>query len=179
MRQKKTHHLHDDTQVFEIRGYLVMLASEVAKIFDVETRLINQNIKKNNKNNPPLFPEKYAFQLTSRETSLLRSSGMISKLSRGGSRAAPWVVTRKGAIRLATIMKSPKAIKAADLFVDIFDEVIESLLKGNKQFSLSSHSRLFPDKISIMQFTNIREKIAKSVDETFLILLLTKKGIEH
>jgi hypothetical protein len=48
---------------FEIRGYLVTLASEVARIFDVETRLINQNIKENNKNNPPLFPEKYAFQL--------------------------------------------------------------------------------------------------------------------
>ncbi|MCK5817287.1 MAG: ORF6N domain-containing protein [Candidatus Marinimicrobia bacterium] len=88
--------------IFELRGYLVMLASDVAKIFDVETRLLNQNIKANNKNDPPLFPEKYAFQLTDEETECLRSSGMISKLTRGGSRATPWVVTRKGAIRLAT-----------------------------------------------------------------------------
>jgi ORF6N domain len=151
--------------VFDVRGHLVMLASEVAKIFEVETRLINQNIKANNKNNPPLFPEKYAFQLTKEETDVLRSSGMISKLTRGGSRAAPWVVTRKGAIRLATIMKSPKAVKAADIFVDIFDEVISSLHQGNTQISVANSSRLLPDESSMKQFKNIREKIAHSVDE--------------
>ena len=58
---------------------------------------------------------------------------MMSKLTRGGSRANPWVVTRKGAIRLATIMKTPKAIKTADIFVDIFDDVLENLQQGKKQ----------------------------------------------
>ncbi len=52
----------------------------------------------------------------------LRSPGVISKLGRGGIRALPWVVTRKGAIPLATIMKVPTAIEAADVFVDVFDE---------------------------------------------------------
>lgn len=151
--------------IFELRGYLVMLSSDVAKIFDVETRLINQNIKSNNRNNPPLFPEKYAFQLTEEETESLRSSGMMSKLSRGGSRATPWVVTRKGAIRLATIIKSPKAIMAADVFVDIFDEVISGLQNGDKQISVSNPSRLLPDETYNKQVNSIRKKIAMSVDD--------------
>ena len=151
--------------IFELRGYLVMLSSDVAKIFDVETRLINQNIKSNNRNNPPLFPEKYAFQLTEEETENLRSLGMISSFTHGGNRVPPWVVTRKGAIRLATIMKSPKAIKAADVFVDIFDEVISGLQNGDKQISVSNPSRLLVDESYKKQINSIRGKIAQSVDD--------------
>lgn len=151
--------------IFELRGYLVMLSSDVAKIFDVETRLINQNIKSNNRNNPPLFPEKYAFQLTEEETENLRSLGMISSFTHGGNRVPPWVVTRKGAIRLATIMKSPKAIKAADVFVDIFDEVISGLQNGDKQISVLNPSRLLVDESYKKQINSIRGKIAQSVDD--------------
>lgn len=157
--------------IFELRGYLVMLSSDVAKIFDVETRLPNPNIKSNNKYHPPLFPEKYAFQLTKEETESLRSSGMMSKLSRG----TPWVVTRKGAIRLATIIKSPKAIMAADIFVDIFDEVISGLYNGNEQISVSNPSRLLADESYKKQINSIRGKIAQSVDD-LLNTVIDKKG---
>jgi len=59
------------------------------------------------------FPEKYAFQVNKKELGQLRSLGVIPKPGRGGSRAMPWVVTRKGAIRLAAIVKVPTAIKGA------------------------------------------------------------------
>ena len=70
-----------EQSAFELWGYLVLFSSDVAQILGVETRQINQNIKQNNKNNPPLFPEKFAFQLTDEETERLRSLGMISKLT--------------------------------------------------------------------------------------------------
>jgi hypothetical protein len=162
-------------RVFKIRGYLVMFVSDVAKVFEVETRQITQNIKLNNKNDPPLFPEKYAFQLTKEETENLKSFQMISSFAHGGNRANPWVLTRKGAIRLATIMKSPKAIMAADVFVDIFDEVISSIHQGNQQITLSKPSRLLSDESSANQFKSIREKITHSVDE----LLNTVINIEE
>ncbi|MFA6619056.1 MAG: ORF6N domain-containing protein [Candidatus Neomarinimicrobiota bacterium] len=149
--------------IFELRGYLVMLSSDVAKIFDVETRLLNQNIKSNNKHHLPLFPEKYAFQLTEEETENLRSLGMMSSFKHGGNRVPPWLVTRKGAIRLATILKSPKAMLAADIFVDIFDEVISGLQKGNKHISVSNPSRLLPDEAYEKQINSIRKKIAMSL----------------
>ncbi|XOV66426.1 MAG: ORF6N domain-containing protein [Fluviicola sp.] len=154
-----------NSKVFKLRGHLVMLASEVAKIFEVETRLVNQNIKEKNKNDPPLFPEKYAFQLTDDETTSLRSSGMIPKLTRGGSRANPWVITRKGTIRLATVMKSAKAVEAADAFIDIFDEVISGLLEGQEQVQISNPSRILPDDSHNKEMHGIRERIRRSVND--------------
>ncbi|GEM_PF-2005337 len=105
-------HLKDSnpSNIFELRGYPVMLAAKVADVFEVETRQIVQNIKKNNRKDPPLFPERYAFQITGQEQECLRSLGVIPKPGRGGSRALPWVVTQKGAIRLATIMDGPNAV---------------------------------------------------------------------
>ncbi len=112
-----------------------MLAADVAEIFNVETREIVQNIKRNNEGFRPIFPERYAFQINKQELAHLRSLGVISKPGRGGARALPWVVTRKGAIRLATIMKVPTAMDAADVFVDVFDEVLGQVFQGEKNDS--------------------------------------------
>ena len=151
--------------VFGLRGYHVMLAAKVAKVFEVETRQIVQNIKKNNKKDPPLFPERYAFEITKQEQEHLKSLGVIPKPERGGSRALPWVVTRKGAIRLATIMDVPKAVEAADIFVDVFDEVLLQLHQGQNAIEISNPSRLAPDAEDVEQIRKLRRKIAKSVND--------------
>jgi hypothetical protein len=151
--------------VFGLRGYHVMLAKKVAEVFEVETRQIVQNIKKNNKKDPPLFPERYAFEITKQEQEHLRSLGVIPKPGRGGSRALPWVVTRKGAIRLATIMDVPKAVEAADVFVDVFDEVLVQLYSGRNAIEISNPSRLTPDAEDVKQIHKLRRKIAKSVND--------------
>jgi hypothetical protein len=151
--------------VFRLRGYHVMLATKVAEVFEVETRQIVQNIKKNNKKDPPLFPERYAFEITKQEQEHLRSLGVIPKPGRGGSRALPWVVTRKGAIRLATIMDVPKAVEAADVFVDVFDEVLVQLYSGRNAIEISNPSRLTPDAEDVKQIHKLRRKIAKSVND--------------
>lgn len=125
---------------FELRGQPVLTAADVAMIFGVETREVVQNIK----SNPDIFPERYAFELTQDETEHLRSAGLIPKSGRGGSRKAPWVVTRKGAFRLATIMRGPRAIQATDLIIDIFDEVVSQIQSGRNPISLSNPSRITP-----------------------------------
>ena len=78
MEQKPSSH------VFELRGYFVMLAARVAEVFGVETREVVQNITRNNDNPRPLFPERYAFQVTKEESERLKSLGVISKPGRGG-----------------------------------------------------------------------------------------------
>lgn len=165
MGHKNIQNQLDTPQVFEVRGYLVMLASVVAEAFEVETRLIVQNIKNNNKNDPPLFPERYAFQLKRSEVEVLRSLGMISIPGRGGSRELPWVVTRKGAIRLATIMKSVKAIEAADTFVDVFDEVLVQLYTNPGRIEISNPSRIAPTDDDITEVKKLRNKIVRSVND--------------
>jgi hypothetical protein len=152
-------------RVFELRGYLVMLASNVAEIFYVETRKIVQNIKRNNEGIRLLFPERYAFQINNQELAYLRSLGVISKPGRGGTRVLPWVVTRKGAIRLATIMKVPTAMDAADVFVDVFDEVLAQVLQGNNMIQVSNPSRIVPDEEQLLHARKLRTKISKAIDD--------------
>lgn len=152
-------------QVLELRGYLVMLAADVAKIFDVETRIIVQNIKRNNVGIRPLFPERYAFQISIAELDNLKSLGVISKPGRGGTRALPWVVTRKGAIRLATIMKVPTAMKAADIFVDVFDEVLTQVFQGKDKVQISNPSLIVPSDEQLNHSRKLRSKISKAIDD--------------
>jgi hypothetical protein len=152
------------TNVFELRDYLVMLAADVAEIFNVETREIVQNIKRNNEGIRPLFPERYAFQISKLELTHLRSLEVISKPGRGGTRALPWVVTRKGAIRLATIMKVPTAIDAADVFVDVFDEVLSQVFQGEKMIQVSNPSRISPNEEQLNQARKVRSKIASAIE---------------
>ena len=152
-----------DTSVFELRGYLVMLAADVAEIFNVETREIVQNIKRNNEGIRPLFPERYAFQINKQELAHLKSLEVISKPGRGGNRALPSVVTRKGAIRLATIMKVPTAMDAADVFVDVFDEVLGQVFQGEKMIKVSNPSRISPDEEQLNQAREVRSKIASAI----------------
>jgi len=152
-------------KVFELRGYMVMQAADVAKIFNVETRIIVQNIKRNNAGIRPLFPERYAFSLSIQELDHLRSLGVISKPGRGGARALPWVVTRKGAIRLATIMKVPTALEAADIFVDVFDEVLTQVLQGKQMIQVSNSSVIAPSEEQLIHSRKLRSKISKAIED--------------
>ncbi len=129
---------------FHLRGHAVMLAADVALVFGVETRAVVQNVKAN----PDLFPERYAFELDPGEVDLLRSAGLIPKPGRGGSRARPWVLTRKGALRLATLMKSERAVRATDVLIDVFDEVLEQVRAGASQVTIAEPARLAPARRS-------------------------------
>ncbi|NJD22833.1 MAG: hypothetical protein FIA82_09230 [Melioribacter sp.] len=163
-------------RIYELRSYFVMFASDVANVFNVDTREIVQNIKRNNEGPRPLFPERYAFQINKLELHNLRSLGVISKPRRGGSRALPWVVTRKGAIRLATIMKVPSAMDAADVFVDVFDEVLSQVFEGKKMLQISNPSRIVPDEDYQKQAQKMRTKIAKAIDNLLNTVINPKQN---
>jgi hypothetical protein len=163
-------------QVFELRGYLVMLAADVAGIFKVDTRIIVQNIKRNNIGIRPLFPEHYAFQIHTQELDHLRSPGVISKPGRGGTRALPWVITRKGAIRLATIMKVPTALEAADVFIDVFDEVLVQVFQGKDIIRVSNPSCIAPSEEQLSHARKLRSKISKAIDDLLNTVVNTDRN---
>jgi phage regulator Rha-like protein len=161
----------DRPRVFELRGVHVMLASDVAEVFGVETRQIVQNIK----NNIEKFSERYAFEITEDEQAGLRSLGVIPKPGRGGSRALPWVVTQKGTMRLATIMDAPKAIEATDIFIDVFTEVLTQVYQGKSEIEVSNPSRIAPDEETIRQVQSVRKQIAKAVTNLLNTVVDTKR----
>jgi len=144
---------------FTLRGEAVMLAPEVALIFEVATREVVQNIK----SNPDIFPERYAFELTSVEVEGLRSAGLIPKPGRGGSRALPWAVTRKGTLRLATIMKSKRAIEATDIFIDIFDEILRQMQAGQGQLTIANPSRLIETDADRTLIEKLKGQLSEAV----------------
>lgn len=151
--------LAQSANAFTLRGEAVMLAPEVALIFQVETRKIIQNITRN----PDIFPDRYAFELTPEEVESLRSAGVISKPGRGGSRALPWAITRKGTLRLATIMKTPRAIQATDIFIDVFDDVLRQVQAGQAEIIISDPAKLVESDADRSMVADLRRHLSDAV----------------
>ena len=91
--------------IYEIRGRQVMLDSDLAKLYQVETKVFMQSVKRNIKR----FPESFMFQLDNEEYLSLRSQIVTS--NRGGRRYNPYVFTEQGVSMLASILHSNFAIE--------------------------------------------------------------------
>ena len=106
-----------EKMIYEIRGVQVMLSSDVAKLYQVETRRINEIIKRNIKR----FPDTFCFQLTEVEFYNLRSQFAISSESNhGGVRYLPYVLTEQGIMMLSGLLKSDIAVKVNVQIIDAF-----------------------------------------------------------
>ena len=101
-----------------IRGNPVIADADVAELFDVETRRINEAVK----NNPNKFPKHYMFELTKSELRTLRSKISTTKVSLK-SRSATKVFTERGLYMLATILKSEKATDVTFAIIETFAKV--------------------------------------------------------
>ena len=95
------------SMIHEIRGYKVMLDSDLAQLYEVPTHRLNEAVKRNAKR----FPSDFMFQLTDDEWKSLISQFAISKNSRGGRRFAPHVFTEHGVSMLSTVLNSERAIE--------------------------------------------------------------------
>ena len=93
-------------RIFEIRSCKVMLDFHLAEMYQVETRVLNQAVKRNIKR----FPEDFMFQLTGKEFSNLMSQIVTS--SWGGTRKLPYVFTEQGVAMLSGLLNSDVAIVA-------------------------------------------------------------------
>jgi hypothetical protein len=101
--------------IIKIRDKQVILDSDLANIFKVETRVLIQTFKRNVKR----FPSEFAFQLVDKEYSNLRSQIVISSLH-GGRRYQPYVFTEHGVVMMANLLNSQIAIEASILIVKAF-----------------------------------------------------------
>ncbi len=91
-------------RILVIRGQRVMLDADLAELYEVETRVLNQAVKRN----PGRFPADFVFQLTPEEFDNLKSQTVMS--SWGGRRTPPYVFTEHGAIMAAKNKKSPDRV---------------------------------------------------------------------
>jgi len=114
--------------ILNLRGQRVMLDSDLARIYGITTRRLNQQVKRN----LGRFPVDFAFQLTREEFAELISHSAISKPSRGGRTKLPWVFTEHGAIMLASVLNSPIAVDASVRVVRAFVYLREQLLANRE-----------------------------------------------
>lgn len=118
-----------EQRIFVIRGQRVMLDSDLAELYGVTTKRLNEQVKRN----PGRFPEDFAFQLTPEEAEILRSQFATSK-GRGGRRYSPYAFTEHGAIMLASVLNSERAIEASVFVVRAFVK-LRSLLATHKEIA--------------------------------------------
>jgi hypothetical protein len=113
-----------------IRGQRVMLDADLAMIYGVTTKRLNEQLKRNRLR----FPPDFAFQLTAEELTNLRSQIATSSFH-GGRRYRPWVFTEHGAIMLASVLNSQIAVQASVRVVRAFVRLRE-MVAANAQLAV-------------------------------------------
>ena len=121
--------------IYDIRGAKVMLDRDLARLYQVETRALNQAVKRNGKR----FPEDFMFQLSAEELSNLISRNVIS--SWGGIRKLPFAFTEQGIAMLSGLLNSDIAISVNIQIMRAFVELRHRLFAGSENGSQISELR--------------------------------------
>jgi len=115
---------HINNNIFEIKGLKVMLDSDLARLYQVETKRINEAVK----NNSDKFPDEFYFELTKDETENLRSKNSTFKENLKARKYLPKVFTEQGVYMLATIIKSKVATDITLSIIKTFAQLREFAL---------------------------------------------------
>ena len=117
-----------ETRILTIRGEKVMLDADLAELYGVETKRLNEQVRRN----IDRFPEDFMFQLTNKELANLRSQFATS--SWGGRRSPPYAFTEHGALMLGNVLKSEQAVEVSVMVVRAFVRMRE-LVAGHKELA--------------------------------------------
>ncbi|MBP9152584.1 MAG: ORF6N domain-containing protein [Flavobacteriales bacterium] len=142
------------SKIHEIRGQKVMLDSDLAELYQVETRRLNEQVRRN----IDRFPEDFRFELTNGEWSDLKSQNATS--SWGGRRKLPSVFTEHGILMLSSVLNSPTAIKVNIQIMRLFTRMREMI---------ASHQEIFK------QLDEIRNSVKGHDDQLQMIFEYLKQ----
>ena len=112
-----------EQRIYTIRGVRIILDSDLAALYGVHTKRLNEQYRRNRKR----FPEDFAFQLTAGEADSLRSQIATSR-SHGGRRYRPYAFTEHGALQAANILNSANAVRMSVFVIRAFVKIREQLV---------------------------------------------------
>ena len=132
-------------KIYEIRGQKVMLDFDLAELYEVETKALNQAVKRNSGR----FPKDFMFRLTIEEWQEMRSQFVTASQEKRNTKTTPFAFTEHGVTMLACILRSEKAVKMnlsivrafialrqmAMTYQELTQKIQELEKKYNKQFS--------------------------------------------
>jgi hypothetical protein len=112
-------------KIYIIRGRKVMLDKDLAVLYGVQTKVLNQTVKRNGER----FPEDFMFQLTKVEADFFsKSQSLTLKMKQGRHmKYAPFVFTEQGIAMLSSVLKSPKAIQVNIQIIRVFTKLREMI----------------------------------------------------
>jgi hypothetical protein len=136
-------------KVYVFRGHKVMLDSDLAELYGIETKVLKQAVRRNISR----FPDDFMFELLENEFEFLRSQIVTSKADkRGGSRYLPMMFTEQGVAMLSSVLKSDIAIKINIQIMRVFTRM-RQLLTDNTDL-----------RLEIAEIKNAVEKISRKQD---------------
>ena len=165
--------------IYEIRGQKVMLDSDLAKLYQVETKVLNQAVRRNIKR----FPEDFMFQLDNKEFAKLKSQIVTS--SWGGRRTPPLAFTEEGIAMLSSVLHSDVAIAANISILRAFVKVREYLLMVSTVSAEVKELRAKVDLLAMQQEENLgavndlSEDVRKDIDNLYLAIGELSSRIEE
>ena len=109
--------------IYNIRQQKVILDSDLAKLYEVTTKRLNEQVKRNERK----FPDSFRFQLTREEHEILRSQNATSSKGHGGRRYMPYVFTEHGALQAANVLNSEKADAMSVYIINAFIQMRKEL----------------------------------------------------
>jgi phage regulator Rha-like protein len=119
-----------ERRIYLIRGQKVMLDTDLAELYRVATKVLNQAIKRNHTR----FPDDFMFRLTQEEAESLRSQFVTSNHGRGGRRYEPYAFTEHGIAMLSAVLNSQRAVQMSILIIRAFVKLRE-LLASHKDLA--------------------------------------------
>jgi hypothetical protein len=142
--------------IVAFRGGRVMLDADLAALYGVPVKSLNQAVKRN----LDRFPADFMFQLTPAEFRRLRSQSVTSKTGRGGRRTAPYVFTEQGIAMLSSVLRSDRAVRVNIEIMRTFVR-LRQMLQANANLArkLASLERRYDDQFKIV-FDAIRRLVA-------------------
>ena len=150
-----------ENMIYEIRGVQVMLSSDVAKLYRVETKVLNQTIKRNINR----FPERFCFQLNEEEIEELSSRSQFVTLNKSNNlrgyniKYLPYALTEQGIMMLSGLLKSDIAVKVNIQIIDAFVKM-RKYFTNNSEILISHENRILKlEKV----FNKMQEKKKESI----------------
>ena len=150
-------------KIYLIRGHKVMLDRDLAELYCVETRRLNEQVKRNIKR----FPSDFMFQMTREEVKNWMSQIAISKKEKMGIRRMPYVFTEQGVAMLSSVLNSDRAIQVNIEIMRVFVRLKE-LMMSHKDLArkIEDMERKFQEKFKeqdqkiVVVFNAIRDLLA-------------------
>jgi len=151
--------------IFFIRGQKVMLDRDLAQLYGVETRILNQAVRRNRNR----FPSDFMFQLSDKEYRILRSQFVISN-TRGGRQYLPYAFTEQGVAMLSSVLKSKQAIEVNIQIMRTFTKLRQMMMDyAELQKKIEYIEKVFAKKI------NTHSKQIAQIFEAIKLMLIEEE----